>query len=248
MPTRMTNGARRVERPRPRGAGAASGTGRARLQLNVSSMSSSASRERQVRDGRADPVSHRLQQVGVEAPQADGVGAEDAPEVVLGQAAEDVAQRLAVNGRRALEVRVVRPPHELVDADLVAHLGLVALHERAAQPDVLLEVVAGPHLEVGADGRAAVGVEERLHVPDERRQPLHAVLRDDDLEVGVAVEHAAEDHEPQRPAGEDEHLVEAEHAAVLGVVEELGVGGRARRAGVQVDHHPCSSHALQNGS
>ena len=53
----------------------------------------------------------------------------------------------------------------------------------------------------------------------------------------MAVEDAAEDHEPQRPAGEDEHLVEAEHAAVLGVVEELGVGGRARRAGVQVDDH-----------
>ena len=53
----------------------------------------------------------------------------------------------------------------------------------------------------------------------------------------MAVEHAAEDHEPQRPAGEHEHLVEAEHPAVLGVVEELGVGGRARRAGVQVDHH-----------
>ena len=52
-----------------------------------------------------------------------------APEVVLGHAAEDMAQRLTVNGRGALEVRVVRPPHQLVDANLVAHLGLVALHE-----------------------------------------------------------------------------------------------------------------------
>ena len=53
----------------------------------------------------------------------------------------------------------------------------------------------------------------------------------------MAVEDAAEDHEPQRAPGEDEHLVEAQHAAVLGVVEELGVGRRARGTGVEVDHH-----------
>ncbi len=53
----------------------------------------------------------------------------------------------------------------------------------------------------------------------------------------MAVEDAAEDHEPERTAGEDEHLVEAEHAAVFLVVEVLSVGRRTGGAGVQVDDH-----------
>ena len=65
----------------------------------------------QVGDGRVDAVGHRLEQVAVEAPEVDGVAAEDAAEVVLGQAAEDVAQCLAVHGGGALEVGVVRAPH-----------------------------------------------------------------------------------------------------------------------------------------
>ena len=127
-------------------APAMSGTGRARLQLKVSSMSASASGA--ARSATVGPTRSATDwsSVAVEAPQVDGIGAEHAADVVLGHAAEDVPQHLAVHGRGALEVRVVRTPHELVDADLVAHLGLVALHERAAHPDVLLEVVAGPHL------------------------------------------------------------------------------------------------------
>src|SRR5580700_12176172 len=54
-------------------------------------------RRSKVLDGRADPISDGLQQVGVEAPQVDGVAAEDAPQIALGHPAEDVPQRLAVN-------------------------------------------------------------------------------------------------------------------------------------------------------
>ncbi len=64
----------------------------------------------------------------------------------------------------------------------------------------------------------------------------------------MAVEDAAEDHEPQRATGEDEDLVQAEHAAVLGIVEELGVGGRTRRAGVQVHDHAVLLARAPEGS
>ena len=66
-------------------------------------------------------------------------------DVVLGHPAEDVLHRLAVHRRRTFEVRVVGAPHEPVDADLVAHLRLVALHQRTAHVDVLLEVVTRAH-------------------------------------------------------------------------------------------------------
>ena len=53
----------------------------------------------------------------------------------------------------------------------------------------------------------------------------------------MTVEHAAEDHEPERPSREHEDLVQPEHPTVLGVVELARVGGRTRSPGVHVDDH-----------
>ena len=89
-----------------------------------------------------------------------------------------------MDGGRPLEVGVVGAPHEAVDADLLSHLRLLALHQRPAQEHVALEVLRRAQFEVGAHGRTAVGVEERLHVPDQGRQPLNAVLRTTTLSFG----------------------------------------------------------------
>ncbi len=132
---------------------AMSGTGRARLQLKVSSMSDKARGEARSATVGPQRSATDCSSASIETPQIDRIQTENATQVLLGHPPEDVPQGLTMHRRRALQVGVVRPPHELVDADLVAHLGLVTLHERAAHPDVLLEVVPGPHVA----GRSAPG-------------------------------------------------------------------------------------------
>src|SRR5262245_4114897 len=80
----------------------------------------------------------------VEAVHARGVGAHDLGLLVLRHAGEDLAQDLARLREGGLAVGIVRAPHHVVHADLVAQADADAVLLEA-QDDVAVEEVARPH-------------------------------------------------------------------------------------------------------
>ena len=86
-------------------------------------------------------------------------------EVLLGQAAEHLAQDQPVHRGRPFEVGVVGSPHQPVHADLLPHLGLGPLHQRSAQEHVAVDVLGRAHLQVGAHRRARRGCRRRTPCP-----------------------------------------------------------------------------------
>ena len=101
-------------------------------------------------------------------------------------------------------MRVVAAPHELVDADGVTRLRLAGAREAGCDPAVAGEVLARLErqpLVVGVlDLADAAGRHLRVVAVDHReraRDPRRSLFGDDELQVGMPLEHAGEDEVPQ---------------------------------------------------
>src|SRR5215510_3589284 len=177
--------------------------------------------------------------VQLEAEQLRRVLRGDLPEIGLGNALEDAGEEVTRLWPRRLGMREVAAPKHVVDADRVAHLDaevvLHELHEHVAAPVVARHqaVLRPPALRE----HRTLAIRE-VHLLEPVRDPRGFVLDRADLELGIAVEHAREDHRPQRVA----HPVVGGGAArpreLAEVHRELAAGdAAARRADVHEQRH-----------
>ena len=179
--------------------------------------------------------------IQVEAVDGRRIPAHHGRHLVGRDTAEGVAQRLPSVGSGPLQVRVIASPHDPVDADSVA----LGTFDRAkeAGTDVTL---AGPVL-AGAQGQRAGGgpgeagdrrvrspVTGRRHVErvEGRRYPPGALLGENQGEVRMAIECAAEDQVPQRPVRPPVRLVHPHRQGATPPVDRA----RSGVAAVVVDH------------
>ena len=179
---------------------------------------------------RADLVGDGTQGGDIEVPESGRVPAQHQARLVRRHVGR--SERLVQVGRGprthapgALEVRVVGPNGDLVDADLVARLGFGEREQRRADvaltPEVLGRLTADDVAHVAAQVAALVGVVHPLEGP---HHPAGTLLGDDHLQRGVPLEHTAPDHV-------GEHL--------LGEEEDLGVVERSHRSRMRGPHqHP----------
>src|SRR5262245_14236898 len=92
---------------------------------------------------RTDARRDRRELCHVESVDARGVESEHRAGFATRYVLEGVAQPLPGVRPGAFGVRIVGTPHDLVDADRRAHLDLVRVGERSAQPALAREVLAG---------------------------------------------------------------------------------------------------------
>src|SRR5260370_31714812 len=139
--------------------------------------------------GQVDPGLRREDKyfLRVEAVAPGDVAAGDLEDVLGRRVLEVAGDDLLRLGPRRGMVRGVRRPHHAVDADELA-----ALH-----PDVIKDV-GGPHLPREILARlqfypqAGRALGEPVHALQEIGDPADIVLRRDDLQIGEAIEDAAE--------------------------------------------------------
>ena len=162
----------------------------------------------------------------------------------LGVVGEGDPERLGRVRVAALGVRVVRPPHDVLDPEVAAERRLARAQEAGADPEVAGEVLRRGHRHLGRGGteevrlgrvgrrHAAVEPVERLQAPG---QPGHALLGDGEAQRRVALEHPGEDEVPDRAVAEpgdlDQH--HGPRRLVLPVVGQRAAPvdvDRARRA------------------
>src|SRR5580704_16057573 len=134
--------------------------------------------------------------LSVETVEPGGVGAGDL-EAVFGAGVLEVARDdvLRMRPGRSL-VRVIRRPHQLVDADEVP-VGDADIVIDVGGPHLTLEILARFQL-VRKAGRDALALEGAVHALQIIRQPADIVLGRDDLQFREAVEHAREDQHAER--------------------------------------------------
>ena len=186
-------------------------------------------------------VADRPQLVEVEPVEGRRRRLHHGPHLGLGVVGEGHPQRLGRVGVAALGVRVVRPPHDVVDPEIAAQRCLARAQEAGADPEVAGEVLRRRHrhfrrrgaeeLRLGRVGRGHAAVEpvQRLEAAG---QPGHALLGDHEAQRRVPLEHAGEDEVPDRAVAEPGDLNEhhGPRRFVLAVVGQ-------RAAAVDVDRH-----------
>src|SRR5262245_15962050 len=126
-----------------------------------------------------------------EAVELGDVAARDPEAIVRAGLLEVAGDDLLRMGPRRSLVRVVRGPHQLVDADKVA-VGHADVVVDVGAVHLAPEVLAGLEPELEAR-RGAAELEGEGHALQVVRQPAAVVLGRDDLELREPVEHARED-------------------------------------------------------
>src|SRR5712692_958330 len=125
----------------------------------------------------------------------------DLASVLLGSPGKDAVQKLPGLRPGRLRVREVAPPEHVVDADRAAQLDaevvLHELHEHVAAP-VIARQESLPRLPSPGEHRPlSIG---KVHLLQPVRNPRHLVLDGADLQPGIPIEDAREDHRGQRVA------------------------------------------------
>jgi mono/diheme cytochrome c family protein len=169
----------------------------------------------------------------VEVVQPRHVRVRDLPAVGLRHAIEDAFEDLTRPREGGLRVRVVRSPHQQIDADEVAVADAQAVLLEA-QEDVAAEEVAGQHVAREAvPARSARALRVRVvEALDEVRRPRQLVLGRAHAQARMALEHAAEDEVREGHAHEVIRI--GEHGgALVAQFFPLGAGAGTERVDVQ---------------
>src|SRR5579864_5839657 len=203
-----------VRRSRSRGIGRPAGAAPLSLLTAVSatsptarsSVTSDTDRRLPVHvvDRWADVFGDLVQRRHVDAVERGGVETQDLACLVLGHGAKPLGDPVAGVRIRALRMREVVAPQQVLDADLVPTLDLVDARGGGGEGAVAVDVLAGLHgqavLEDVAELAGVVSADPLLvHAFDEVGHPPGPVLGDGVAEGGVTLEYTREDEHPERP-------------------------------------------------
>jgi hypothetical protein len=137
-------------------------------------------------------------------------------------------------------VGIVAAPHELVQADDVAGVGVGLSGLADPHPHVLVEVlggvlgqdVVGPVTDLAGGPGVTDAADVRVEAFEQRRHPGTPGLGEHHLEAGEPLEDAREDQLHQGAFGVERHLVDVEQHR-----HRVGAVVRVARAAVDVDRH-----------
>src|SRR5215470_15817312 len=104
---------------------------------------------------------------------------------------EPFAEHLRRPGKKAILVRIIGRPHDLVWSDIVRQYGNAALNRLERDPAIAPEQLAGPCL--GCGFVEAVVVKMPVHAVEPGRNPAATRLQERDAQSRVTVDDAAPD-------------------------------------------------------